>query len=127
MGSHINLPEEQHATLAQCIENIIQGTTLLFPYPKEIEALAQTYASQVIRHLSQPTHEPEPQAKIPSEFANIDINSIEQSEPRSIGGEHLLLQMMHQLQIPDLLEKSVLSKIRTSVTNWHLTFTMSYQ
>ena len=52
MGSEINLPECDHKMLAQCIEDIITGQRSFVPYPEEIERLAQSYASQVIRRLS---------------------------------------------------------------------------
>ena len=35
----------------------------------------------------------------------IDINTIEKSEPRSVGTEHLLLKMSHQLQLPEKLKE----------------------
>lgn len=102
MGSEINLSEEQHKLLAQCIESIVQGTKLLFPYPEEVEKLAQVYASQIVQRLSIP--EPSKQEQ-QAEFVNIDVNTIEQSEPRSVGGEHLMLQMARQLKLPEQLEK----------------------
>jgi transposase len=101
MGSEINLPEEQHKILAQCIENLVQGTPLLF-YPEEVTKLAQVYASQIVRRLSSP--ESSKQESQP-EFVSIDVHSIEQSEPRSVGCEHLMLQMAKQLRLPEQLEK----------------------
>lgn len=37
------------------------------------------------------------------------MNTIEQSEPRTVGTEHLLLQMAHQLQLPEKLKELGLS------------------
>jgi transposase len=42
------------------------------------------------------------------------VNSIEQSEPRSVGAEHLVLQMALQLKLPEQLEKLGLSKTETT-------------
>lgn len=53
MGSEINLADEEHKILVQRIEEIIVGQTSLIPYSEEVERLAQSYASQVIRRLSE--------------------------------------------------------------------------
>ncbi len=116
MGSEINLPEEQHKLLAQCIEDLILGIQTLLPYPEEVEKLAQVYASQVIHRLSKPDALPEqPRWEQKPEFVSIDIHTLEQSEPRSIGGEHLMLQMANQLKLPEQLEKLGLSKTDTAI------------
>lgn len=112
MGAEINLPEEQHAFLAQCIENIVTGARSLFSHPEEIEKLAQSYASQIVRRLSEPEDSTE---QLKPEFVNIDVHSIEQTEPRSIGAEHLLLQMVNQLKLREQLQKLGLSKTDTSI------------
>ena len=54
MGSEIELAEGEHKLLAQRIEGIIAGEQPLFPYPDDVEQLAQNYASQLIRRLSTP-------------------------------------------------------------------------
>lgn len=137
MGSQIDLPEEEHKLLAQRIESIITGQIPLLLPSVKIERLAQVYASQVIRRLSEeiPTLEVtpadeltstdkttlpggatpsvvNPKAAIPpiQDFVNIDINSIEKSEPRTVGVEHLLLQMANQLKLPEKLQQLGLSK-----------------
>jgi hypothetical protein len=93
MGSEINLPEEEHKILAQRIEEIISGQQSIISYPDSIERLAQMYASHVIQRLSEVL----PETKTPSieaqeaDFLTINVNTIEKSEPRSVGIEHLLL------------------------------------
>jgi transposase len=117
MGSEINLPEGDHKMLAQCIEDIISDQKLLLPYPKEIERLAKFYASQVIRRLSE-TSEGSEFAKnenSPEEHVSINIHSIETSEPRTVGVEHLLLQMANQLELPKQLQKLGLSQTDLSI------------
>src|SRR5271155_2998436 len=52
IGSEIDLPEADHKLLAERIEGIIKGEQPLFPYPDDIERLAQRYASQVVSRLS---------------------------------------------------------------------------
>ncbi len=117
MGSEIELPEGEHKLLAQCIEGIIVGERPLFPYPEHVERLAQTYASQVIRRLSNPkdSRERPENEDLEPEFVSININSIEKSDPRSVGAEHLMLQMANQLELPQQLNKLGLSQTDTSI------------
>jgi transposase len=114
MGSQIDLPEGEHKLLAQRIEEIIQGQQTLVPYSAEVERLAQLYASQVVRRLSEgETNENHPSST--TEFVTIDINTIENSEPRTVGAEHLLLQMAEQLQLPHKLKGLGLSPTEVSI------------
>lgn len=117
MGSEIALPEGEHKLLAQCIAEIISGHRSLFPYPDNIERLAQIYTSQLIRHSSTPKNDQaNPEVKdLPPEFVSIDVNSIEKSEPRSVGAEHLMLKMAEQLQLPQQLQKIGFSKTDVAV------------
>lgn len=117
MGSEIELPEGEHKLLAQRIEGIIVGEQPLFPYPEHVERLAQTYASQVIRRLSNPKNGQKcsENEDLEPEFVSININSIEKSDPRSVGAEHLMLQMANQLKLPQQLNKLGLSQLDTSI------------
>lgn len=117
MGSHIELPEAEHKLLAQRIADIIIGQKALIPYSEKIERLAQSYASQLIRRLSTPKDSSESSENEESEpeFVNINVNSIEKSEPRTIGAEHLVLQMAHQLKLPNKLQELGLSKTDTCI------------
>lgn len=108
MGSEIGLPEGDLILLSQRIEEIINGQQSFAFYSQEVERLAQTYASQIIRRLSEDITNSE--APIPlSQFVTIDVNTIEKSEPRTVGTEQLLLQMAHQLQLPEKLKTLGLS------------------
>lgn len=104
LGAEIKLPEAEFKLLAQCIEEKIAGQQPLIPYPEMVERLAQTYASQVIRQLSAVVVDPETSTSS-EDFVTIDVNTIEKSEPRTVGAEHLLLKMAHQLQLPKKLNE----------------------
>jgi transposase len=109
MGADIGLPESEHGQLAQCISEQLTGTQRLIGHPEHIECLAQRYTSQIIQHLSAPAdHEP-------PEFIPIDLNSVENREARSVGAEHLMLQMAHQLELPEQLTKLGLSKREVAI------------
>ncbi len=100
LGQIPDLDIEQLKELANRIETIISGQAVCVLPSQEIESLAQAYASQLIRRLSDAEPQPKPlQSTEPKEFAAIDVSSIEQCEPRTVGAEHLLLQMVDQLQL----------------------------
>ena len=116
MGSEIEIPEGEYKLLAQRIEELIAGVQSLLPYPENIEHLAQSYASQLIRRLSDHKQDVTKNDKNdPDEFVSININSIEKSEPRTVGAEHLMLQMANQLKLPSKLQELGLSKTDTSI------------
>lgn len=117
MGAQIDLPEGEHKLLAERIEEIVSGSQSFLSYPENIERLAQAYASRVIRRLSTPTgntKHPENE-NLESEFVSIDVNSIEKFEPRTVGAEHLMLQMANQLELPGKLQELGLSKTDISI------------
>ena len=97
MGTDIGLPENEHGQLAQCISELLSGIQRLIQHPEHIERIAQRYVSQIVRHLSAPGNHSE---TVPREFIPIDVNSVEKTEPRSVGAEHLMLQMAQQLELP---------------------------
>ena len=89
LGQIPDLDVEQLKELANRIETIISGQTVCVLPSQKVESLAQAYASQLIRRLS--NAEPQPKSSQPTEpkeFATIDTSSIEQSEPRTVGAEH---------------------------------------
>lgn len=109
MGAEIALPEGDLKILAQRIDEIISGQRGFVPYSEEVEQLAQLYASQLIHRLSDvDTKQAESQPE--AEFQTIDVHTIEQSEPRSVGAEHLLLQMANQLDLSKKLRELGLSE-----------------
>lgn len=109
MGTDLSLAEGEHKVLAERIEEILSGQESFYEYSSKIERLAQHYTSQLIHRLSKSDdnqQDPKPEA----DFNAIDINSIEQSEPRTVGAEHILLQMADQLGLPNKLKELGLSK-----------------
>jgi transposase len=112
INSDSELNSLEKKDLANRIEELVCGSTSFFKYSEKIEKLAQTYATQVIHRLSCEDSIPKQQAKqqLAPEFVNIDVNSIEKLEPRTVGSEHLLLQMAHQLKLPEKLKEIGLSK-----------------
>jgi transposase len=109
MGADVGVPEAEHPQLAQCISELLASKQLsLIPHPEHIQRLAQQYVSQIVDRLATSKNESEKPEE--SEFVSLDVHSIEQSEPRSVGAEHLMLQMAHQLKLPEQLKTLGLSK-----------------
>lgn len=112
LGADLELDDQERKDLANRIEEIASGFLTLLTRSDKIEAYAQKYAAMVIARLSKPqenshgskSNEPE------RDFVNIDANSIEQSDPRTVGAEHLLLKMAEQLKMSDKLKELGLSK-----------------
>jgi transposase len=104
MGSQIDLPEGELQLLAQRISEIISGQRPLISYTDEIEKLAHKYASQIIHRMSEFATDSETPAST-TDFVTVDVNTMEKSEPRTIGTEHLLLQMANQLQLSKKLKE----------------------
>jgi transposase len=113
MGADIDLPESEHEQLAQCISELLVGAQRLIRHPEHIERLAQQYTSQIVHRLSDPDNRSE--SDEPPEFVNIDVHSVATSEPRSVGAEHLMLEMAYQLRLPEQLAKLGLSKAERAI------------
>jgi len=109
MGTDLSLAEGEHKMLAERIEEILTGARSLFQYSPEIECLAEYYTSQLIHRLSKPDNEHK-NSESEADFNTIDVSSIEQLEPRTVGAEHLLLQMANQLELSNRLKELGLSK-----------------
>src|SRR3989338_7639965 len=113
MGADIGLPESEHEQLSQCISELLVGAQRLIRHPEHIERLAQQYISQIVHRLSASDNRSKSDES--AEFVHIDANSVEESEPRSVGAEHLMLEMAHQLKLPEQLTKLGLSKTERAI------------
>lgn len=98
------MDKQECKILANRIEELTQGINSLILCPEKIERLAERYAFQLIHHLSkqvpsnnEPTAEPD--------YQLIDMQTVEQQEPRTIGAEHLLLHLSSQLGLREKLQE----------------------
>jgi transposase len=101
LGSDFNLPQEQWKELADRIEQIISGQTCLFPVPEPIEQAASRYARQIIRRHGQ--RSPVSEQEKP-DFQTVDLNSLENEQIRSVGGESVVLAAMRELELDKKLD-----------------------
>jgi len=103
LGTDFSLPQDQWKDLANRIEAIISNQMGLFPVSEEIEKLAQSYARKIIRRHGQKTHQ-SPEDTHKKDYHNVDVNSLENEQIRSVGGESVVLETIKELGLDRKLE-----------------------
>jgi len=104
LGTDFSLPQEYWKELADRIEGIITGQSMLLPVSEEIEKLAKQYAREVIlKHGRSPAQTKE--GTVESDFHSIDINSVDNEGIRSVGSESVVLETIKGLELDRKLEE----------------------
>jgi len=103
LGKDFSLPKEKWKELADRIEAIISGQQNLFPVPEEIEQLARRYARKIIRRHGQRSPVVIEEQNKP-DFQTVDVNSLENEQIRSVGGESVVLATIKALELDRKLE-----------------------
>ena len=101
LGTNFDLPSEAWPELCTRIEQILNAEQALFAVDATIEQQAQHIYSQIIARrgkLQAPGNEQTPN------YAEVDVSSLQQIKPRSVGAEHVSLEALKELQIPKILE-----------------------
>jgi hypothetical protein len=117
LGRHFSLPKDEWPLLCGRLEFLLSGQRELVPEPVSpaIEALAQRYAARLIT-----AHKPvagkcvattDP-AAVGADYQDVDVNSLEQIRPRSVGMEHVGLEALSLLGLPEILESVGLNGIQ---------------
>ena len=91
LGVDFSLARDQWPDLTKRIEDILRGQQSLFDIDCDIERLAQGYASRIILS-HQDVSDPDD-----IDYREVDLDSIEMSRPRSVGGEHVTLEALRFL------------------------------
>lgn len=100
LGRNFSLPREQWTQLCTRIEAILSGQMLLVTPSENIEKLAQRYAAQLIV-AKRPVDQQEDEKDVG--YTEIDVASLELVRPRSIGVEHVGLEVLNWLGLPEIL------------------------
>ncbi len=97
---YLEIPAAQWKTLANRIEEILSSQESFFLPSPEIEGLAQYYAQALRRKEMQslPTAEKEE-----PDWETVDLNSLTQSESRTVGGEAVAHAFWERLGFPQML------------------------
>lgn len=106
LGNALELPQEQWKQLANRIEEICTGTTTLLPYHHDVEQLAQRFAKLLIRKQSTENFSfTEAKTRKDIKFIPIDLESLQTSDCRNIGVEHILYETFKRLDLHKFLKK----------------------
>lgn len=107
LGADLDLDDQERKALANRIEEILKGILSIFPVSGKIEEYAQKFASQ-LREESFSYSAKEKTSEL-VDLQTIDLETIQQEEARTVGGEHLLLHMANQLDLCKKLKELGLS------------------
>lgn len=100
LGADFSLAEDQWKDLANRVEEIITGQNPLFSYPEEVESLAALYARRIIGyHGKAQVQSAEP------DYQRVDIDTIDNELPRSVGAEHVVWETIRTLALDTLLSE----------------------
>ncbi len=103
IGTDFTLSKDKWKELADRIEAIISGQGNLLPVAEEIEQLAKRYARKIIRRHGQRSPVTiEEQSK--ADYQTVDVNSLENEQIRSVGGESVVLAALRELELDRKLE-----------------------
>ncbi len=100
----LDLPKQQWKLLANRIEEIITGQSTLAVYDEKIESLATHFAQIILQKQTLKRH-PQQQDIQPKQYEQVDLNSISNSQARTLGGEHIGYSMFKLLELDSCLEK----------------------
>ena len=127
LGKLEGIPKESHKMLADRIEAILTGVqSLFFNISDEVEQLAQFYADKIIKKGVFPVKKKARaiSQEVSSDYQEVDINSVEQIESRTIGGEWMVNQAFNRFGLSDILSGIGMSANESGIAQMLLTAKM---
>ncbi len=104
----LEVVEDRYKELANCIESLLSGQQSLFSSDNEIEKHARKAVKSILEKA--PAKQPQGDSgESVDDFKQININSLESSEVRSIGAEYVCHCTWHKLGFADILLKAGVS------------------
>lgn len=103
LGRHFAVAEQSWPFLCGRMREILSGQSALLPVDAELERLAQQYAVQIL--LRHGNLRLAPSAKKEKVYVEIDPDSLEVLEPRSVGVEHVALSVIREIGFIEQLEQ----------------------
>jgi len=97
LGRHFDLPEAHWPSLCARLSQLLGSQSILVPVdlPEAVEGAAQALAAQFVART--------PAVTSAAEFVEVDVHSLELTQPRSVGVEHVGLYALAQLEFEPLL------------------------
>lgn len=137
LGSHFDLPQAHWPALAQRVDELVHGqrSMLDVALPEQVQAFAQRFAAQIIartpavpslgaartapavradrafaKPAANPPSSPASEAGEVARYQEVDLDSLELVEPRSVGVEHAALSAMRLCGLQDKLAQLGLNR-----------------
>lgn len=100
LGSHFDLPDAHWPALCARIDQLLgrQGVLVPVDQPEAVETAAQALAARLVAQTPV-----EAVAADTTHFVEVDVDSLELVQPRSVGVEHVGLHALGQLELEPLL------------------------
>ena len=99
---NLDVHEDKYKELANCIESFLVGQETLFSNDLKIEKIARDAVSKIFKNRINSNEETN-NLPYQNDFRNVDVNSIETSEVRSIGPEYVCHQIWKKLNLNSVL------------------------
>jgi hypothetical protein len=115
LGRQFDLPAQHWPRLCARIDALLAGQAMLLTEPDAIESLAQRYAARLIAAHATPgptANSATPAAMAEPTYAEIALESLQLSRPRSVGVEHVGLAAMAWLGLDEVLREQGLSAVQ---------------
>ena len=107
LGTNFDLPKDLWPELCIRIEQILNSEQPIFATDPSIEKSAQHLYSQIIARRGEIKQLNDKDGTGDTgNFEEVDINSIQQIKPRTVGAEHVSLEALKDLQFPQILEEA---------------------
>lgn len=103
LGSNFDLQKEAWPELCTRISELLKSEEPLFEVDPAIERSAQHLYTQILARRGELQALEDQKFQ---DFQEVDVNSIKQINPRTVGAEHVSLEALKELGVPQILEKS---------------------
>lgn len=103
LGSDFNIDQEHWANFSKRIDDIINKTPSLFEFDKDLESQAQQYATRLIL-LQANKIDNEQSDTDDNKYKEIDTTSIDNSDSKDIGCEHIIYETIKELELDKKLK-----------------------
>ena len=107
LGSDFSIEQEHWASLSKRIDEIINQTPVLFELDRELETSAQEYAMRLIMLKAKKSPDDKESSSLSEEdkYKVIDTTTVKNSDPKSIGMEHIIYETIKSLQLDSKLKE----------------------
>ena len=113
LGSNFNLQKEAWPELCTRISELLKSEEPLFEVDAAIEQSAQHLYTQILARRGDLQALEEKKSK---DYQEVDVNSIKQIKPRTVGAEHVSLEALKELGVPERVGLSDTLKYLTTMS-----------